>query len=287
MSFDLTHARHDTMTCLAPGLFRSLKRGDRKKLKLDVTYQYGEKEEARFIGFEPLGADDMRLLQGLVALAGPSGIILKPDTESEAGKQLRLFLEPKFDAAEQDAMVVKTSIGKLLSEIGYEHGGKQWQGIIESLRRMANVTVVIKRGTREAAFHLLSYAFDEQDGRLFVALNPRITEAIMGHRPYTRIELSETRQLESDPARLVHQRLCGWIRAGGDGKTTIETLCGYVWPDETKQPNTLKTRRQTVRKSLDELRAVGWGVDEYATGKFAIQRPKAGSKSEDAERAAL
>ncbi|MET3109463.1 hypothetical protein AAKU58_004320 [Oxalobacteraceae bacterium GrIS 1.18] len=41
MAFDLTHARHDPAHCLAPGLFRSLKRGDRKKLKLDVTYPYG------------------------------------------------------------------------------------------------------------------------------------------------------------------------------------------------------------------------------------------------------
>ncbi|MBP8151671.1 MAG: replication protein C, partial [Xylophilus sp.] len=67
MASNLTHARHDPMHCLAPGLFRSLKRGDRKKLKLDVTYRYGDNECARFIDFEPLGADDMRLLQGLVA----------------------------------------------------------------------------------------------------------------------------------------------------------------------------------------------------------------------------
>ena len=30
------------MHCLVPGLFRSLKRGERKKLKLDVTYHYAE-----------------------------------------------------------------------------------------------------------------------------------------------------------------------------------------------------------------------------------------------------
>lgn len=61
MAFDLTHARHDPMHCLVPGLFRSLKRGERKRLKLDVTYHYAENEQARFVGFEPLGADDMRL----------------------------------------------------------------------------------------------------------------------------------------------------------------------------------------------------------------------------------
>ena len=83
MAFDLTHARHDPMHCLVPGLFRSLKRGERKRLKLDVTYHYAENEQARFVGFEPLGADDMRLLQGLVALGGPKGIILTPEPTAD------------------------------------------------------------------------------------------------------------------------------------------------------------------------------------------------------------
>ncbi|WP_268915743.1 replication protein C, IncQ-type, partial [Aeromonas caviae] len=34
--------RHDPAHCLAPGLFRSLKRGERKRLKLDVTYTHGD-----------------------------------------------------------------------------------------------------------------------------------------------------------------------------------------------------------------------------------------------------
>ncbi|MFO6132975.1 replication protein C, IncQ-type, partial [Pseudomonas aeruginosa] len=118
MAFDLTHARHDPMHCLVPGLFRSLKRGERKRLKLDVTYHYAENEQARFVGFEPLGADDMRLLQGLVALGGPKGIILTPEPTADLPKQLRLFLEPKFDAVGQDALVVRESMTSLLGEIG-------------------------------------------------------------------------------------------------------------------------------------------------------------------------
>lgn len=37
----LSHVRHDPAHCLAPGLFRALKRGERKRSKLDVTYDYG------------------------------------------------------------------------------------------------------------------------------------------------------------------------------------------------------------------------------------------------------
>ena len=50
----------------------------------------------RFVGFEPLGADDMRLLQGLVALGGPKGIILTSEPTADLPKQLRLFLEPNL-----------------------------------------------------------------------------------------------------------------------------------------------------------------------------------------------
>ena len=138
MAFDLTHARHDPTHCLAPGLFRSLKRGERKRLKLDVAYHYAENEQARFVGFEPLGADDMRLLQGLVALGGPKGIILTPEPTADLPKQLRLFLEPKFDAVEQDALVVRESMTKLLGEIGLTDGGDNIKAIKGSFQNSEN-----------------------------------------------------------------------------------------------------------------------------------------------------
>ena len=274
MAFDLTHAQHDPMHCLVPGLFRSLKRGERKKLKLDVTYcSNAENEQVRFVGFEPLGADDMRLLQGLVALGGPKGIILTPEPKAELPKQLRLFLEPKFDAAGQDALVVQESMTKLLAEIGLTDGGLNVKAIKDCLMRMANVTVVVTKGSRQRSFHLMSYAFDEEDGRLFVALNPQITEAILGRRRYTRIEMAEVRALQTDPARLIHQRLCGWIDPGKARRVEFDTLAGYVWPDQANA-EAMRKRRQRIHKALAELMVIGWNVSEYAKGKLEIRRPK-------------
>ncbi|HBQ8768338.1 TPA: replication protein C, partial [Klebsiella pneumoniae] len=89
----LSHVRHDPAHCLAPGLFRALKRGERKRSKLDVTYDYGDGKRIEFSGPEPLGADDLRILQGLVAMAGPNGLVLGPEPKTEGGRQLRLFLE--------------------------------------------------------------------------------------------------------------------------------------------------------------------------------------------------
>lgn len=271
---DTTHARHDPAHCLCPGLFRSLLRGERKKKKLDVTYVYGEKETLRFVGFEPLGADDMRLLQVIVALAGPRGLLLTPEPGSTMGRQLRLLLEPGFDALEQDGLVVRESMAKLLSESGITDGGENLKSLKSSLLRLSNVSVLVTQGTRQASFHLLSHAFDEADGRLWIALNPRIAETILGRRPHTRLDMSEIRALKSDPARLIHQRLCGFIDPGATRRVAIDTLCGYAWTDHpSENPNTTKYRRAQARKALAELSALGWTISEYAHLKCAITRP--------------
>lgn len=273
-NFDLTHARHDRAHCLAPGLFRSLKRGERKRSKLDVTYTFGEGESIRFVGFELLGADDMRFLQGIVALGGPNGLLLTPEPTTETGRQLRLFLEPRFDAIEQDALVVRESLTKLLSEVGMTDGGVNIKALKASLLRMSNVTILVTKGPRQAAFHLMSYAFDEADGRLFVALNPRLADAILGRRPYANIDMAEVRALRTDPARLIHQKLSGWIDPGKSGRVKLDTLCGYAWPSRVND-NTMKRRRGIARKALAEIAALGWAVSEYAAGKWEIRRPKA------------
>jgi len=272
--FDLTHAKHDPAHCLVPGLFRTLMRGERKKTKLDLTYNFGD-ESLRFTGFEPLDAGDMRLLQGLVAMSGPNGMVLSNEPVSDIGKQLRLFLDPKFDAVDKDARVVKSTIGHLLKETGLEDGGKNHKGLMDSLHRLSNVSVLVTQGKRQAMYHLLSYAADMEDGRIMVALNSRITEAVLGNRSHVYIPMHEVRAIKSDPTRLIHQRLCAWINPGKAGKAEIDTLCGYVWTDVSDNVNTMKTRRQTAKKALAELVSIGWTVSEYATSKYLITRPKA------------
>jgi hypothetical protein len=276
MTYDLTHARHDRAHCLAPGLFRSLKKGDRKNLKLDVTYDFGEGERIEFKGFEPLGADDMRILQGLVAMAGPSGIVLHPEPSTTAGEQLRLFLEPRWEAVEQDALVVKDSYRRLARELGYTDtdGGAAFRHIRTCIERLWSVSVIVQRGNRRQGFRILSgYASDEAEGRLFVALNPRLTKAILGDLQHARIDMHEVRELRTDVARLLHQRLCGWIDPGKSGTVTIDTLVGYAWPDPASA-GTIRKRRHAVRQAATEFRDLGWRFEEVAKGRFEVARPR-------------
>jgi hypothetical protein len=278
MTFNLTHARHDTAHCLAPGLFRSLKRGDRKKYKLEVIYEFGENKSLRFYGFEPLDDLDMRVLQGIVAMAGPQGVILDLNNpKSEAGKQLSLFLEPKWDALENNTLVVKGSFYSLAKEIGYKDpgSGQTLKDIRESIERLWKVSIIARDGSRKRGFRMLSdYSSDEEEKRLFVALNPLISEAVLGDRQYTKISLAEVRGLKTSPARLMHQRLCGFINHGKTHLTPIDinTLCGYVWYSVGSK-SAIAQRRTRIRKAINELIDVGWAFNEETKNKYKITRP--------------
>lgn len=280
MQCELTHARMDPAHCLAPGLFRSLKKGDRKKHKLQVVYEFRDgNSRIEFCGPEPLGDDDLRVMQGLVALAAVSGesgrgIVLSAEPGSEDGQQLRALLETQFEAVDKCAMVVAGSYARLAMEIGYAdpYSGSAMKAIKRCIERLWKVSVVVQNGTKRMGFRILSqYACDSADGQLFVALNPRLAEAIMGDSQHMRIEMEEVRGLNTGPARLMHQRL-HWINAGKTKPVKLETLCSYIWPEDAT-PSTMRQRHRTARNALKELKGLGWGVDEYAPGKFNITRP--------------
>lgn len=277
---DLSHARHDRAHVLAPGLFRSLAPGDRKKLKLDVVYDFGNDERIEFKGFEPLGVLEMRTLQGIVAMAGPDGLLLEDqEAASLTNGQLMMDLfdpDPVVQAAKLKpaSLVVRDSLRRLAREIGVAEGGKNLKLIKESIERLFAVTVFVQQGKRRLGMRLLAaYASDEGTGDLYVALNPRIASAIMGDIPHVRIDLAEARALESDPARLIHQRLSGWIDPGKSREVGIEKLSSYVWPEEGTE-TTMRFRKTRVRKAVAEIAQAGWRVDEVRKDLWRFIRPR-------------
>lgn len=284
--FYLTHALHDLSHCLAPGLFRSLSKGERKKQKLEVIYHYG-KDSITFLGPEPLGCDDLRVLQGLIALAaisGPNGAqsILGPEPKTEIGIHLRKFLELKGDAIHMDAIIAKINYKEFAHELGYNTKRESNFRIIRKcVRRLWTISIIIKHNGREQGYRLLSdYSSNSKDEKILVALNPRLAEAVMGKRNHNRINLSESRVLKTDAACLLHQRLCAWIDQGRSGKVEIDTLCSYVWPNECK-PDSMKKRRQRIREALEELEKIGWTSVKYKEDSFEIFRPKIKLKSSE------
>jgi len=234
----LSHVRHDPAHCLAPGLFRALKRGERKRSKLDVTYDYGDGKRIEFSGPEPLGADDLRILQGLVAMAGPNGLVLGPEPKTEAGRQLRLFLEPKWEAVTADAMVVKGSYRALAKEIGAEvDSGGALKHIQDCIERLWKVSIIAQNGRKRQGFRLLSeYASDEAASDLpasYAGFRTTVTNsdsrflrglgAQLPADPFSGISTSEGLALGAQAAALVAP--VGWTILFG----ALVLLLSYYW----------------------------------------------------------
>lgn len=275
-------ARHDPAHVLAEGLFQSLKRGDRKGKNLDIKYEYGD-VKLRFAGAWLLGTDDLRVLQGVVAMAtNDQRIVNLDDPNTDTGKQLVLLLEPRNQAKEQ-AAAIRTTLQRLMREIGYKtDGGKNRGQVLESLRRLANVTTYVQNGDKEASSHLLSYFVDKATGELVIACNPRLTKAIVGHQ-FTLIDMREVRAIKTGPARLLHQRLSAVVDPGKNRPIYIKTLMSYIWPKALKEGSSsaLRERRRTLKAAVEELRATGgWNFMEKGTDTLVIFRQKAGYRYE-------
>jgi Replication protein C (RepC) len=281
MTFELVaFARHDPAHCIAPGLFRSFRRGTRATQTLDVVYET-TKERLEFRAPTILGPDDLRFLQGLVAMAGHKRRPLRSTTQSEHGRALRKSLYLENDAVESDCLVVEASCGQLAKNIGYKDvdGGNVSRLIREAIERLSKVSIVMKTRNQQMGFRLLSTCpGDDEHAGLLVALNPRIYAAVYGER-WTRIDMQEVRKLSTDAGRLVHQRLCGWINPGAAHPVSVEKILGYVWPgpDGGYEPATGSAesqRRRRLPKALHDLQKIGWKVSKTQTGKFVIHRPR-------------
>jgi hypothetical protein len=332
MDTELTHALHHPSHCLAPGLFRSLRKGQRKKEKLDVSFAWmdyqcqrraemameqegwnsgvehgqfleggsetslssdlvggncaafepaispdvdaaADSYEIRFVGFEPLGAMDLRLLQGIIALSGPIGEVLCPAPTLAVPMELRRGLAMEEAGKQMNALMLTCRAGKLLAETGMSDGGGNIKILISSLVRMSSVTAIVTRNDEIASYKLLSFSFDGSSKNLSIALNPLLAQAADCSVPYTRIDMCEVRKLKSDVARLIHQRLCGFVNQGRTIKVGLDRLCSYAWFVETDHLGTVRKRRQRIREALHEISGCGWTVTEYQRDKFRIWRP--------------
>ena len=279
-SFDLTtHAKHDSAHCLAPNLFRTIKRGDKKKLKLDIQYEFNKDEILRFVCFEPLDVSDMRLLQALVALAGPSEIILDLDSpSSDAAKELIKILDPKHSALLDESRVVNVNLSNLLAECGLENGGSNRKKAIESLIRLSNVTIIANINKKVWSCHLLSFAMDEINKKIFVALNPRITDAVLGNKRYTTISMEEVRAIKTDAGAILHQRLCAIVDLGKTRAIKEETMIGYIWPKDDNvntniKSDNLRQRKTRLKKAIKDIsNAGGWKFIENGSGAITVSR---------------
>ena len=261
----LTHARLETGVCHTPGLFRSLANGEREGSKLHVIYTpEGGGPTLEFVGAEPLGIDDLRVLQGLVGLAAVSGdghAVTLPyaNQSTEAGRLLRAGLSTELakrtdsvnvqiDTAE--AAIVLTSYARLGAEIGYVSRDKDV--IRDSLKRFFLVTIFKTQNGITTGSRLMSrYESNDVTEEICVAINPVMAAAVLGTAHFLRVNLTETRLLKASATRLIHQRL-SFIPEGGSRTVGMARLCEYAYPPTS--PDELKRRAGVAAVKAAEQR---------------------------------
>lgn len=309
MNFDLSYVQHDPAHCTCPGLFRSFMRGQGDQ-RLDIEYDYGDLA-IQILGPNLLGASDLWVLQGLIALAcnRSEGTILLGAPKTELGTQIAFALEPKGAAKQETAVVVKGLYAELAREMGYaEPDSNSTREILKRcIKRLYSVTIFAtnKVTELERGYRLLADYTESAKSRTFaIGLNPMIAAAVAGSVRYIRIPMDEVRQIKRDTTRLMHQRLCAFINEGATHPTPIDqaTLCGYIWHFKVakiKKPapkdsdaeaeaerinrerlsdqSTERSRRMRLRESIDDMKALGWTFNEVAKGKYHITRSGAAS----------
>jgi hypothetical protein len=247
-------------------------------MPLNITYAVNH-SIFYFTGPQRLGAEDLRVLQGVVALASIQQHAFDPrNAMSEHGKMLAKHIKATDDEEGGKLLycAAKITVSRLAAEIGYsEDGGDQRRIIIDALDRMAHVTIVYDDESERYPMYFLGYHFMKSTGELLIAVNPQIARAIWRDDGFVHIDMNEIRCLKSAPARILHQRICAIVDPGKDRPFLIDTLAGYVWPEEAKSASTMRTRRSTIRDAITEIGGLeGWCVNPIGKRKFMISRRK-------------
>lgn len=251
----------------APGLFESLPKGKELPLR-KLEYEVGGRL-IRFVG-PHMGATELRVLQALVAIAGPQAWRIADGDGSVA--------DPGDEAAQRSELVVATSYNEIARTCGYQaNSGSSNTLIRAALERLFSLSVFLGRADMPqsldfCAGHLFTHvASRDEGGLLHIEMNQLLAQAVLGGRgKYLRVSLEEVRKLKTDPARLLHHRL-HWINPGEPRTVRVETLMGYIWPTAAVG-STLRTRRQIVHRAMDELAMqLLWSVvragDSYSVGR--------------------
>jgi hypothetical protein len=232
-----------------------------------------------FKGPQRLSAEDLRVLQGVVALASIQQYSFDPrNPVSDNGRKLAKLIKATNDGDDGELLycAAKTTVYRLAAEMGYsEDGGGQRRVIIEALDRMAQVTIVYDDESERYPMDFLGYHLMKSTGEILIAVNPQIARAIWQEDNFVHIDMNEIRCLKGAPARILHQRICAIVDPGKKRPFLIDTLAGYVWPEEAHSASTMRTRRATIRDAVAEIEMLeGWRVSQVRKNKVVIARRK-------------
>lgn len=274
-TYKLTHARQDPAHALARGLFLSYARGEREKHKLKATYTTTSETLVEFTSFEPLGPDDLRVLVGLIAIAGLQKTDITKVQETEVANALYEDMSITTRAEDFDIRIARGSFRMLAREIGYVASGTNLEAIKQSIERLLKVSVLCTNGTKSQGYHLISRYRREGDG-FIVALNPRISRAIINNddQSFVRISLDIVRQIKNDAALLLYYKLSASVWPGETRQLTIEKIVEYIFLKENESQTNKYMRKNRAKAAFLLLNKIGWNCKVISDTHVQVTRPR-------------
>lgn len=265
-----TYAHVDPAHCLVRGLFAYRAHCERPKIDLHAEYAG---VHIHFAGSNALGADDLRVLGAIVALAGRDGVEAKTDAP---------IAQPLMVAAQNAEMsplpgdsvtrYIHVSRRALVREIGRVETGAAGERIFDCVRRMAGITLHCRTREWEWSSHLLGYIRPRTRDEITIAINPRLAAAVASGGQYAHLDMPALRGL-SDVGALLYHRLVGFVDRGTSRAVGLSALVSYVWTDKAPTQNVAWKRPGKVRAAMREIDALpGWSVRSQQDDLFSISR---------------
>lgn len=205
------------------------------------------------------------------------------------------------------------TVADIAREVGMQPSGTAYRVIARSLRRLFQVSVLLflrsdRKPPKDGVYRPERAASDDDSGyepldalrllavdhlrvgrdgtlstagRSRVILNPILVTALLGESDYSIITMGEYRRLSRPATRLAYIRLCGFVDRGRDTMVSERKLASYVYGrmSDAEWEGAKETYLKTVRRVLDDLRAIGWRVSARAGSadnpSRKIRRPEA------------
>jgi hypothetical protein len=269
-------------THLTDGLFVPKRK---KGVPTDIERPY-DGGTIHFMGYAQLSGFDQSVLFAICARAGIQGLYLLGNKD-DLKNQYTLFpllLEEKLerkDAVKESAITYeKVTAYSLLTDIGKNDGKKNYQLLLDSLKRLGNIQVYREKNGRGGSMNMLSFGHDEF-GNIEISLNWRLAGAILGEQQNVQVSITERLKVPSAAGKILHAWCSGYLKRGGDHffeqGISYDKLCQHVWGQDVfkglSKPK-ISDRRAAVKKALKEIGTLeGWTV-KFGKTKAHIKRPK-------------
>jgi hypothetical protein len=262
------------------GLFRALsgnpKHRPRSSTSLLCTMSYNG-GDVQLHAAAPLNAQDLKILLVIVALAGMNKNRFNRTSTEPPFKALWSKLTNEGNAADNDALVTRTTAYEILQEVGLSDTGPNRRRLTNALISLSTVREIVWKGKKvSSGSNLLSFGHDEENGNLLIGLTPHIACFILGdERQHVRVSLEEVRSLDLPAAVIIHVLLSARVRPGAakPARYGIGTLADTAYGPSTNA-STSRGRRQKILRAMDQISDLAlWDVS-YENDNVLISRQK-------------